>query len=685
MSEFTGLLNGVVKEWGRRVTSARETRKDFMRTAAICTNFFQGSNGFMWDSAFRQKFFSSLPAPDFKVTLNKAFELVAIVGPSLFWEYPGRVIKGLDDFDITAEALGDPSDPAIQQMLDAMMADRTAAKNRSKTSSSLMEKYLNYSQREQPYGGLRKQARMAITEALVTGRGVLQVEPYKFPGSDRVLTQAKYLPVSRLFIDPDCKMPDLSDCTWIAIQHVDPHWEVERKFGLETDYLRGKCSRLSQEDVAKSEFDDLTLARKFGSTHDLVIWYEVFSKCGVGTRGKSHSLPLNEAFESVVGDYAYVCFTSGLNEPLNFQESMLELGDQEIKKAFAWPTPYYMDHLWPVSLLDFYPSTTGPWPIAPMAPGIGHLIFMNVTVSALCSRVYHSSRNLVAVLKSATDDVMKKIRGGEFNEFIELNPNVNRNINELVSFLQNPPVNYDVFQILDRVGQMFDKAVGLTDTLYGLHAGGKVSRTAADANIRQEAVNVRPDDMAKCVEDWMTETANIERICAGWHVQGGGVQPLFGDVGAMLWDTLIVNGDPELFVRQMDCTVESNSIRRPNKARDNENLSRFTQYMLPALQGYAMQTGNYEPFNAFIKSMGRAMEQDTTEWMLPSMQAPPPNPQPDSDASESSGGPADIPVEEMPPELPVDDLPPSIFDQGIDPSAFLPPEAQWSPTPSFGP
>lgn len=644
MIDIAPLLGQITSEWSRRIRAAESKRKPFMRVAAICTNFFQGSNGFLWDASFREKYFSSLPSPDFKITLNKAFELVEIIGPSLMGSYPGRVVKSHDQVEINLDAIGSADDPMVIEIMNRLNEERLKKRNVSATRNSLMENYLNYAQREQPNGGLKNQSILAIRDSLVTGRGVLYTESYKFPGSNRTLTRSKRVSPDRIYIDPDCKSPDLSDALWIAVKHTEPHWMVERRFGLEPEYLRNKHSTNSEE-INASETDELSEARDINSTHDKIVWFEVFSKCGVGTRGKRQKLALHEAFENTVGDYAYICFAPGIDEPLNLTSDMIDddTSDEVIQKALEWPVPYYMDNRWPVNFIDFYQSTTGPWPIAPLSPGIGHLLFMNIMVSSLASRVYHSSRNLVAVLKSASDDVIKKIKGGGFNEFIELNSNVHKSIKEVVSFIESPAVNFDVFQMLDRVSQMFDKAVGLTETMYGLHAGGKVSRTAADVRLREEAVNIRPEAMKEKVVDWQVEVANTERICAGWTVDGKSLVPRFTEVEAALWDQLIAEEDPEVFVREMQCIVEANSISRPNKSRDNENLQRLN-WLVPILDKQA-DAGNVKPFNAFITATGKAIEMDLQDMLLPE----PPPMEPPIDPSMMPPGE----MQDLPPEAPL--------------------------------
>lgn len=663
MLEAEGRLKKLTSVWLRKIEQARIAREPFRKTADICRNFYQGSCGFMWEEGFRNKYFANLPAPRFKLTIAKAFELVAITAPSLYWDYPGRTARPYARLNIQPDVFGDPNDPAVQQAYNDFIQRYESQRRVNSTRCSLMEQYLNYSQREQPNGGLVAESRLAITEALITGRGCLWTESYKYPGSERVLTRSVFDSCLRLFIDPQCTKPNLSDCGWIARQHIDDYWDVERRFNLPEGSLKNATSAsvvgsADSVDFGNSTRDEYhTLKMAAGGNENKIVWYEIFSRVGVGTRLERFDDALHQAFETVVGDFAYICVAKNVNFPLNFPPSTVNEGDDAIRAALDWPVPIYRDNRWPVSILDFYEAASGPWPLAPVAMGLGELIFLNVIMSCLCDRVYMNSRNIWAVLKEAGDDIMRQIKSDDFNLVLELNGQIHQNVKELVSMIESPPVNFDVFRMIDYVSMLFDKRTGLSDSLYGMNVGGKVARTAADINFKEAATSVRPDWMARRVEDWQTSVANIERIYAGWSVQGKDLVPLFGPDAAQLWDSLISDEDPEVYVREMNMTVEANSIRKPNKFRDNENLARLAQYLIPELSRVAQQ-GDPSALNAFIKSLGDAMEQDVTEWLVPT---PPPPPQQQPEMP---------PPQEMMPEQQMQEMPPEM--EQMPPEAMMP-------------
>ncbi|MAT51127.1 MAG: hypothetical protein CMK32_08085 [Porticoccaceae bacterium] len=623
MDEPRYYMSSVVNCWLRNIKKAGDAKKAFTETGEMCRQFFSGSVGFMWEDKFRSRFLKNVTPPRFRVTIAKAFELVAVFGPSLFWRYPGRTIKSREIFQPDPSFFGNPEDPAVAEQIQAFMQQVQQEKVTRNTRDKLMEQYLNYAQREQPGGGLKLDAQLAVTEALVKGRGVLWCQDYSFPGSDRKLTGSFFDTVDNLFIDPDATRPNLTDAHWIAKKHIDKYWEVERRFKLPPGTLRDKARGKTADMLSQQE----TLRKPNASSAqvgDQIVWYEVFSKCGVGTRQRGIVPDLHEAFEDVVGDFAYICVCEGVDYPLNAPPERFENAeDEQVLEMFDWPVPYYKDGRWPCAWLDFYPNPNSVWPLAPMAMGLGELIFLNTMMSVLCERSYENSRLLIAAIKGHASDAVAKIKNGSMKEVIEMNPEMQASIKDLIQVIQLPEIGFDLFKMINMVSAMFDKRTGLSELLYGMNPGGSASRTAADINVKSEMASVRPEYMSQQVEDWQSEVANVERIAAGWKVIGDDVSPLVGMFGAQLWDQLITNDDPEIFVREMRCTVEANSIRKPNKTRDNENIQRISQYLFPELSKHAEITGDTEPINNFIEDMGAAMEQDTKRWTLPSREQQP--------------------------------------------------------------
>lgn len=628
-------LGALTKIWTSALKAAEEAKAGFTKTGEICETFFTGAMDSMWNDTFRSRFLGGLPAPQFRLTLNKTFELTSIVGPSLMWDYAGRTVKNYSDLEIDPSIFPvlqglDPSSPEAQQMAQQFAMQQQTDRMIADTTNKLMERYLNYSQREQPGGGLLSESRLAILDALIKGRGVVKVDTYTPFGADYELTGAFRIDVDDFFVDPNCKRGNLTDAKWVAIRHIDNHWEVERRFGWPAGSLKGKgTSALSQLGAQVKKFNSrLDRAKVPKSINDLIVWYEVFSLCGIGTRfNGAGAQEWHQAFEDEVGDEAYICFSPGVNELLNFRNaeaSVIEM--DKLKAKLDWPVPYYKDGRWPVALLDFWDNPKSCWPIALVSAGLGQLTIMNVILCSIADRCYRDSLDKFAISNVLDDDAKSKLLSLR-HEVIQLNPSAGAKIDEFLSFVQRPQMNFDVWRIIDQMSMSFDKAVGLMELMYGLNPGGKVSRTAADANIKGEAVGVRPEFMGIRTKEWQSQIANIERIAAGYAVQGSPLKPLLTELGSQLWEKLITAADPMVWMRDMRAMVEADSIRRPNKTRDAQNAQQMMSFYMPVAQWYAQTTGNTEPLNKMIKSVGESMELDTSEWLLPPLPQQGPSPE----------------------------------------------------------
>lgn len=631
MDSLKELLSPLCTGWMGKIDQAIRARKSFDDIAEQCTAFFSESCGFMWEGKYQKKYLSGTIAPRFRITLQKAFELVALFGPSLYWRNPKRKGGVREPIPLSPELFGDPNDPFAQQQFQqlSMMESRRAAGN--KMRAYLYERWLNYTPDEQPGGGLSDHSELAITEALVTGRGTLWTEWYQMPGSSRRLTASVYDSNKNLLIDPDAEVFD--DAYWIARRRVQPYWEVERRFNRPEGSLRQYASRESLNAQGGARSDDLqNYHRAQGETQDLIVYYEIYSRCGVGTRLASIDTPIRDSLDRVIGDYAYLVVAPGVPYPLNAPIDRLsaeDTFDEDVFDMFAWPAPFWMDRRWPVCVLDFYRKPRGCWPIAPMAPGLGELTFLNTMIAHLANRIWSSSRDFIAVLKSACKDLESHLKKGEDLSVIPIDE-VHQDINKVISFLQQPQVNLDVWKIMEAVTELFEKRTGMNALLYSMNPGDVQSRSAADINAKEKYLQVRPDYMASRVEKWQTDAARNEKILTRWVIGADDVEPSMGKTGAMLWDRFVTSQPPELVLREVDITLEAGSMRKPNQERDIANMNQIFGYLAPELSKHADATGDTNPLNGFLQQWGRTMEMDmSTAMMGPRVPQQPPPPPPE--------------------------------------------------------
>ena len=664
-------LNALATAWMGKIRKGGERKKRFNDVAAQCQKFYTGAAGF-WDNDYWLKYHKG-GAPtgsQFKIVVAKAFELVAIYAPSLLARYPVRNVRPYKPVDVPQEFVvrqvtgmspsqfqqmgqmaqqvtqamqqGQPVPPQMQMQafqfeqmqkkIQGMFEAEQTRRSDNKTRSELEEQYLNYTPREQP-GTLLQHAEDGLTEALVKGRGVLTVEAYTPHGSDRKLTGCFHKSVDYFVTDPDAVHQD--EILWMAVKHVQPWWEVERKFRLPAKSLQDKAHRESAQHMAESEAvdgigGDRIDAINRGENSDLLTYWEVFSKAGVGTKFQGAGQDMDRAFSDVVGDHAYIAIAPGVDWPLNAHPDRLRgATDEDVRRMFDWPIPFWADNgRWPVALLDFYRDTDGTWPLSPLSPGLGELTAMNIIMSALVSQVWDRTRDIIAVNDSAFDEIKAALLNTTNRiSVLKLNE-VHNGINNSVATLQRPDMKVELFNILDILARTFDKRVGLSEILYSQDAGGRKDRSATDSKGKQEAASVRPQYMADKVESWLTEAARMERMCMLFsRVSGRDVAPLMGNMAAGAWDTLITNADPEVVLRETNCTIEASSARKPNKAREVSNMQGLLPAISQELSKHADVTGDTAPLNKLYEKYGESIEQDMSGLRMGQRMPPPPPPE----------------------------------------------------------
>ncbi len=648
-------LRPLCAAWKAKIDLALQHRKPWKDVADDCELFFSGAAGFMWEDAYRHKMGLGDYAPTFKMTIAKAFELVALFGPSLYWRNPIRTVKPRKFIyapDSALALLGVQD----EQMYQQVMMQREVTSTRTGLTADLIGGWLNYTPNEQTGGGLKSHVQLAITDALIKGRGCLTVEPYQYPGSDRLLTGAFYLNPYDLVIDPDAET--MYDAKWIAVRCTQPIWEVERKYNLPPKSLAKQGTQSSYNGLGEGgAVFNSDGKRVLGATFDSMTYWKVYSKGGVGTRINTNTDDiLLKQLDELVGDYAYLVVPDSQGDyPLNAPPSLLETATPDaVNQAFAWPIPYWRDGKWPVAILDFYTKPQSVWPIAPMQPGLGELKFLNLAMSHLCNRIVNSCRDFITAPQAMRDEVEKLFKNGEdLSVFGYSQEFAGVNNGKVVDFIQHPPVNMDIWQIIDRISMQFDKRVGLSELMYGYNPGA-ASRTAEDANMKRSALSVRPDHMASQVESWMSDVANMEHICTQMFIGPQDVTPVLGGEAGMLWESLISSRSIEDVLRETQVTIEAGTARKPNKDRDVSNISQAFPMLIPLLQGYAQMTGDPGPINNLISQWGDANDFDVSGIMLgPLMPPPPPMPPQGEPQGElpADGGPPQGPPPEAPPPM----------------------------------
>lgn len=618
-------LKSLVDGWIGILDRAKEEKRAFNTVADQCVKFAGGksNSGFMWKAAYKDKFLGKgISSPKFEVTLMKGFEYLSIFGPLLYWSYPHRKVASNREIQIDHTVLAG-NDPQRQMYYEQLAGQQQQDDAHNDIRNKLYETVLNYCQREQYGGGLATHSRLSINEGLLKGRGCLWTEKYNYPGSGRTLVGSFFDPVANLLIDSDCIDPTLTTAKWISRKHMTPYWELEKKFNLPKHYLRDK----GEYESGRKQGTKLAKAEKVTKVeNDLVEWYEIFSKCGVGSRIDGEKTSLDEAWDEVVGDYAYLAVCKLCPFPLNAPASVLaneDVTDDEVEAMFEWPIPFWADDKWPVSVLDFFPDPESCWPTAPLAPALGELTCLNVLIACYLDLAYANKQQIIAFLNSAKEEVEAALKSTESIIYVGLNDAVHKSVNDIIQFMKRPETNNGLLQAIEFVLQRFEERTGLNEVMYGSQTKGAAARSAEDAKNRNDRASIRPDFMALVVADWQSDVSEKEKIALRFSVTAEDVAPLLGPLGSQAWSDLVEMEDPDVVFRGMKCTCMASDMRKPDKARETANIQNLVPQLMPIISQIAVGRGDYTQVNAIIQSLDDAMEQDLSKWMIPADQPDP--------------------------------------------------------------
>jgi hypothetical protein len=642
------LLAPLVKSWIEKIRLANEYKqKNFGKDADECMKFFNGPYDFLYkESNARQSsglkwaagaeaggFFS----PSFQMTLNRVAEMVQLFGPFLYHRNPVRQVNPRKVPQPPPELFMPPPippwemDPMRQQQGQMALMQAQAQmqmvqhqiqqqRTTDQVRATLLEYYLNYTPNELD---LKTQARNSIDEGIIKGMGCLWTEIYIPPFGGIKQIGSFHDPVDNLSVDPD--MESIDDALWISRKCIHPIWQVEKDYGLPPGTLKGKGTIESSQSQGETISDrDNDYSRRQGSSNDLLMYWKVYSKMGMGGRLTGADPELKDFLEQF-GDHCYLVIAEDIPYPLNLP-TKVPMTPEEMKFRVQWPTPFWADSVWPMTPVYFHSIPRKVWPMSHLKPGMGELQFLNWAYSFLAGKIRTTCRDFIVTMASAGAELKNAILNGGDLAHLELQASVGKTIQDVVQFLQHPGMNGDIWTVIQAVEANFEKRVGLNELMYGNSA--RQMRSASEAELKGDAMKIRPDDMANKVEEAMTLLARKEGLAARWHLTGKDVAPVMGDVGASLWEKYVMSSDVKSAL-ELEYRIEAGSAKKPNKDRDQSNMSQAMQTIFQPMYQYSMATGDLKPTNALLQDWAKSIDiTDPERYMLQPPPPPPPMPPP---------------------------------------------------------
>lgn len=622
-----GVLSSITTLWSRQIKHAQESKhRLFGKTAARAWDFLGKDYKQLYVACEEE--YRSPRQSFFQVRINKSREFVNVLLPFIHHRIPNRLVEPSRP-KVPPELLGLPPGTPVPP---------TPLQQTDQIRAWLMQWFLNWIPGQYD---LRYECRQAIPEALVKGRCVVWHEFFRGPYGSIPGSFADS--VDNLFIDPDAKQ--LQNASYIVRKRRRSVWHVAEELGIPSDELRGKASTNLRKSTDAAQITSESYGDK-EDKGDIVEYFEVWSRMGFGHKfstGSDSELKSDRLLADLdaLGDYIYLVICPGVDYPLNLPPAVFATpnAEMEVRSRVQWPVATYFDRAnpWPMSCLDFYPDPESPWASSPLEAALPLQVFMDHAYGWLMGRCRTSCRDIVVVSSSIDSDLEKAIVSELDMAIATIDGDVSEDLRKLVTVLQHPPMNQDIWQILSAVENMFERLTGMDPLLSG--AGGRTQiRSSAEAQIRQSNVSNRPEDMAECVEDWMSQIARKEAVMTRLHVPSSVVAPLFGEqvqegmdgipIGfgplSQQWGQLVTTDDPARACAELAYTVEAGTGRKKNKQAQLQNAELTMQTLAQPLLGLAMQKGQVQPFNALIQMLAEANDMNLDAMLLPTPPMQPP-------------------------------------------------------------
>ena len=665
-------LRSLAQGWLKKIELSLKHKRPFTDDGREALAFFDGPHNWFWNDRYarhEQGYNKAIAPPAIRMQVNRVFEAVKLFGSVIYHRNPVRTVTPAKYPFVGPEIVGVMDDQSMMAY-QATAQETIRLSEVRKVAALLMERYLNYTPTELD---LKTHSRRVVDEAIIKGMGVWWTELVTLPGSNIGVIGSFADSVDNFTMDPDAT--EIEDITWCARRCTHPIDVVARQYGLDREQLQGHLDGAKPSEMGTDVFTDEDTpykGRRAGKSNELVTYWKIWSKTGLGDRLKDTPKELVGSFDAV-GDNCYIVVCEGIPYPLNMPPSLLEEPVDEVSgvpptmfRAVQWPIPFWAEaNGWPFVALDFHRKPGYLWPISHIKPGIGELRFLNFAMSFIAQRVATSCETLLGVSKAADQDIKDQILAQSERGFkvVEISETLGRSVGDLISVFQLPEVSPELWKVVQAVAEQFDKRVGLTELAYAMTSSQM--RSATEASVKAEQLSVRPDDMANRLEDAMSLLARREAMAARWLLRPEDVESVVGPLGAAAWAQHVSSMEPSTVAREFEYRIEAGSARKPNKATRVEQMQAALQTLGPILQGL-VPMGMVDPLNALISDWADSLDIDAKPYLLPPPPPPPPpaGPPPGPPVGpEGAGGGGVMPPPEMPPgppEGPPPQIPPEM-------------------------
>jgi hypothetical protein len=545
----------ICKIWSDQIRAAQKRKERYRRNAVQAEKYYAGPNhDFLYES-------SPVAAPDFKVTINKVYEMVSIFGPMIYAQNPTRLV--------TRKPAGNPF------------------------IAEAMNKYLNYTPKE---FGLKAMSKGSLDEALIHGRGVTITGPDRRTG----LVKTTRVHDKDILVDP-------AEPIWynglyiLRLRRNVPLWKIAERFGDATAKrfqggatetgsmgLRGEGADIWEGDGVgeygarrdNQNLDNAQNKRVYDYAGPRITYVEVYSKMGLGMRSSDESdaqTQLGNAPDDQADNVAFA-YEPSRNIILN--------------QPGPWPIPYWADHgkhSWPFAFVDPAENQDKTWPISLITPALGLQKFIDWGWSFALAGIKKSVRNISVCGDDLDSKIIAALKGNGSDVIIPTDKNAEQR-KDLIQQVVLAQLNPNLLPMLQEAEILFEKNTGLYEILYG--QSSRQIRSATEATVKAEFSRLRIDDIIDRVEDWHDEIARKEALGARFLIDGETMVPIMGPELAMAWD-VYRPGDFQAAIAEYDYTVRAGSMRK----RTPQYRAEFAEKMLMVVGDKALAIGDLEGYN----------------------------------------------------------------------------------------